>query len=154
MKLAASLLKLTITIQNIMPIKPENKDKYPKNWKQISAEIRFVRARNRCEICGIGNNLIIKRFKDGTWRQACPQEIDMIFSRIKNCHSNFTESLKYHGFVKVILTVAHLDHTPENCSYDNLKAMCQKCHNSYDARHRRQTIRDSHQRGQLALEMK
>ena len=40
---------------------------------------------------------------------------------------------------KVVLTIAHLDHTPENCSEENLKALCQKCHNSYDARHRAET---------------
>jgi hypothetical protein len=136
-----------------MPIKPENKHRYPSNWNQISAEIRFTRARNRCEMCGIANNLIIKRYKNQTWRQACPAEIEMVFSRIKNSRTSFTESLKYHGLVRVILTVAHLDHNPENCDETNLKAMCQKCHNTYDARHRRQTIRDSHQRGQLALEM-
>lgn len=33
----------------------------------------------------------------------------------------------------VILTIAHLDHTPENCADDNLRAWCQKCHNAYDA---------------------
>ena len=33
---------------------------------------------------------------------------------------------------KVVLTIAHLDHTPENCDYNNLRALCQKCHNSYD----------------------
>src|SRR3990172_9511776 len=33
---------------------------------------------------------------------------------------------------KVILTVAHLDHTPENCDDDNLKALCQRCHLRYD----------------------
>lgn len=31
------------------------------------------------------------------------------------------------------LTVAHLDHTPENVSDDNLMAMCPKCHLRYDA---------------------
>ena len=38
-----------------------------------------------------------------------------------------------------MLTVAHLDHTPENCSDpDNLKALCQKCHLNYDRHiHRR-----------------
>lgn len=35
--------------------------------------------------------------------------------------------------VKIVLTVAHLDHTPENCADENLKALCQKCHNRYDA---------------------
>jgi 5-methylcytosine-specific restriction endonuclease McrA len=37
------------------------------------------------------------------------------------------------------LTIAHLDHTPENCAAENLKALCQKCHNKYDAKHRAQT---------------
>ena len=32
------------------------------------------------------------------------------------------------------LTVAHLDHTPENCTRENLKAMCAPCHLRYDAR--------------------
>lgn len=63
-----------------MPIKPENKDKYPKNWKQISAEIRFTRARNRCEVCGISNNLIIKRYKNQTWGKPARQKLKW-FSR-------------------------------------------------------------------------
>ena len=37
---------------------------------------------------------------------------------------------------KVILTVAHLDHRPENCSMGNLAALCQRCHNRYDAHER------------------
>ena len=32
-----------------MPIKKENKNKYPKNWKEISNRIRFERAEGRCE---------------------------------------------------------------------------------------------------------
>ena len=40
---------------------------------------------------------------------------------------------------KVVLTIAHLDHTPENCDYSNLRALCQKCHNTYDAEHRKKT---------------
>lgn len=34
---------------------------------------------------------------------------------------------------QVILSVAHLDHQPENCADDNLLALCQRCHNRYDA---------------------
>lgn len=33
---------------------------------------------------------------------------------------------------KVVLTTGHLDHTPENCGDHNLKAWCQRCHNTYD----------------------
>jgi hypothetical protein len=34
---------------------------------------------------------------------------------------------------RVVLTVAHLDHDPGNCDDDNLVALCQRCHLSYDA---------------------
>ncbi len=40
----------------------------------------------------------------------------------------------------VVLTVAHLDHQPWNCADENLKAMCQRCHNRYDAPMRRAGI--------------
>jgi hypothetical protein len=36
----------------------------------------------------------------------------------------------------VVLTVAHLNHRPEDCSDENLRAACQLCHNRYDAYHR------------------
>lgn len=35
-----------------MPIKPENKNRYPSNWKEIRVDI-LKRANNRCEFCGI-----------------------------------------------------------------------------------------------------
>ena len=38
-----------------MPIKPENVDRYPKDWKLRSRFIRFYRARNKCEWCGAEN---------------------------------------------------------------------------------------------------
>ena len=34
---------------------------------------------------------------------------------------------------KVVLTIAHLDQDPTNCDYNNLRALCQKCHNKLDA---------------------
>jgi hypothetical protein len=38
-----------------------------------------------------------------------------------------------------VLTTAHLDHTPENCHPENLRAMCNGCHLHYDKDHHRQT---------------
>lgn len=37
-----------------MPIKPENRAKYPLNWRDISLRIR-ARANNCCEFCGAEN---------------------------------------------------------------------------------------------------
>ena len=35
-----------------MPIRPENKKRYPSDWKVRSRFVRFYRARGRCEWCG------------------------------------------------------------------------------------------------------
>lgn len=122
-----------------MPIKPENRGRYPRDWNQISEYIRFQRAHNRCEVCGIANYAVIKRLKHGKYRYLSQQEWNMVHARIQHSHSTMAESLKYHGFTKVVLTVGHLDHIPENSDYSNLKAMCQYCHNKYDREHRLQS---------------
>jgi len=38
-----------------MPIRPEDKARYPKDWKLRSRFVRFYRARNKCEWCGARN---------------------------------------------------------------------------------------------------
>ena len=40
-----------------MPIRPENKARYPKDWKRRSYFVRVIRARNRCEWCGAQNGV-------------------------------------------------------------------------------------------------
>jgi len=85
-----------------MPIREENKARYPKDWPQISKRIR-EKAGNRCE----GS----PAFPDCRAENGQPHPV--------------TGS-------RVVLTVAHLDHQPENCDDDNLRAWCQKCHNTYD----------------------
>jgi hypothetical protein len=39
----------------------------------------------------------------------------------------------------VVLTIAHLNHVPEDCAEDNLRAWCQRCHLTYDAKHHAKT---------------
>lgn len=38
-----------------MPIRPENRARYPKDWKLRSRFVRFYRAKNMCEWCGAEN---------------------------------------------------------------------------------------------------
>lgn len=47
------------------------------------------------------------------------------------------------------LTVAHLNHTPEDCSAGNLMAMCAPCHLRYDAKHHAETRRGKNGAGTL-----
>lgn len=112
-----------------MPIKPENKARYPADWPAIRAAI-LQRAGNRCEWpgCSVVNHAV------GYWQGA---------SFIKICMKDEADSLDVEaadladGFkvIEIVLTVAHLDHTPENCAPDNLAAWCQRHHLAYDLPH-------------------
>lgn len=114
-----------------MPIRPENRDRYPKDWPDISRRIRFGRAGGRCECHGECGR--------GTHEGRCP-----------NLHGEDA----YGTGSKVILTTAHLNHTPEDCADDNLKAMCQGCHLHYDREHHAETRRANLEAvsGQTALQ--
>lgn len=57
------------------------------------------------------------------------------------CGDGVNEGHARLKIVKIVLTVAHLDHTPENCAHDNLRSWCQRCHNKYDAKMRREGIK-------------
>lgn len=87
-----------------MPIKPENRGRYPANWAELATSIKEA-AGWVCEKCG------------------------------KQCRRP-GEKFDTH---RRTLTVAHLDHTPENCADDNLRPWCAPCHIRYDAPHHAQT---------------
>ena len=109
-----------------MPIRPENRDRYPPDWPDISKAIKD-RAEWRCECdgeCG---------------RSGCK-------GRCPNRHGQPA----YGTGSLVVLTTAHLDHTPENCDPSNLKAMCQGCHLHYDREHHSETRRITRAREQAA----
>lgn len=105
-----------------------NRKNYPENWKQISIDIRN-RSGGRCECegeCGLHNGN------------------DLFEKEGHRCNEINGELAKF-ARGKVMLTVAHLNHTPMDCRYENLKAMCQRCHLRYDsklhAEHARNTRR-------------
>jgi hypothetical protein len=98
-----------------MALSRDARRRYPTDWPAISHRIRFVRAAGRCECdgeCGTGHD---------------------------------SRCLAVHGApspltgATVVLTTAHLDHTPENCDDGNLVAMCQRCHLAYDRFHHAET---------------
>jgi hypothetical protein len=120
-----------------MPIRESEKARYPKDWKAISKRIRG-RAGNRCEQCRAENGTRISRgSKMGQHSGKYMTDDGRVFSETTGEFFGMCRGSEWdHGnFVHVVLTVAHLDHTPENCADDNLRAWCQKCHLTYDAAH-------------------
>ena len=102
-----------------MPINYKN---YPPNWlKEIRPRI-LKRANNKCECCGLKNYQIVSSFRIN--KKTIWQVQDYgLWMRSDNPRR-----------VKVVLTIAHLDHdeTNHNVTDDRLKAMCQLCHLKYD----------------------
>lgn len=92
---------------------PVDHSKYPTNWKAISQRIR-ERSGGRCECSG---ECGLHRDHPGPRR----------------CEERNGKPAKW-AKGKVVLTVAHLNHDPQDCRDDNLKAMCQRCHLRYDAK--------------------
>lgn len=123
-----------------MPIRPSEKARYPKDWPLISMRIR-ERAGHMCEWCGLKNGALGARRKDGTWLPAQPLGERLLCLEWPKpgtyawCGNGETEGRAHLKIVRIVLTVAHMDHTPENCADENLKALCQRCHLTYDAKH-------------------
>jgi 5-methylcytosine-specific restriction endonuclease McrA len=123
-----------------VPIRPENKNRYPKEWDAISRSIR-ERAGNKCEECGVPNYELGGRDPDGVWHKALPVGERLLRTEWPQpgeyawCRDWPRERLR---ILRIVLTVAHLNHKPEDCRPENLKAWCQRCHLRYDAAMHRQ----------------
>lgn len=133
-----------------MPIKPENRHRYPTNWKTIRAHILW-RAKGRCERCGAING-------DRIARGAGPDADTYQTSDAQVWDANTGNSLGWRHMadynvdrmVTIVLTIAHLDHQPENCADNNLQALCQRCHLRHDQQHHIESARAT-RRGRLAV---
>lgn len=120
-----------------MPVRAENKARYPADWKLVSQSIR-ERANHRCEECGVGNHEWGWRDRDGTWNVAKRGPLIEAYGRDAK-PPFYIRTSEGHDIkiIEIVLTTAHLDHTPENCDLSNLKALCQRCHLRLDVDHHR-----------------
>lgn len=86
---------------------PFQRELYPKNWEELSLKIRR-RSEGRCEcegFCGLhtGRRCVEQNGNLARWAKG-----------------------------RVVLTVAHLTHNPQDSREEYLKAMCNRCHLRYD----------------------
>lgn len=102
-----------------MPIRPENRGRYPKDWPAMRARAMH-RAGNRCECDG----------KCGLEHEG------------GRCDALHGQPHPVTGSI-VVLTLAHEHGVPlEETSIDRMFMGCQRCHNRYDAPMRAAGIRE------------
>ncbi len=112
-----------------MPIQKDRMKRYPggsirsPEWLAFRAFILF-RAGNRCE---------------GT-----PQHPD--------CRAVNGEPHPETGG-RVVLTIAHMDHDESHADPERCRALCQRCHNKWDAPHRRRNAARTRRRNSPQIDM-
>jgi hypothetical protein len=107
-------------------IMPCDYSKYPTDWKTVIRPAILKRSGDCCENCGVRNHKMIRRSKINGANYIYIEDNDN-----QTCRG-FDIGL-YNKPIRVVLTIAHLDHDTNNNDHANLAALCQRCHLRYDA---------------------
>ena len=139
--------KRIVSLESNMPI---NYKEYHPKWSLISRLIRFKRADNKCEKCGLPNYSVGFRDNQGVFNPVSgtilhdmagqglhyPSLMPLTYKQAKQLKDAANEnSVNGEKYIIIVLTVAHLDHDKSNNKFSNLKALCQKCHLDLDLPH-------------------
>lgn len=133
-----------------MPIKPENRARYPANWKAIRKAI-LTRAGNACEQCKTPNRTRIARStgnNEGTYMldsaEAFCADTGKLLGRCRHSDNGLLR------MTDIVLTISHADHIVEHCDESNLRALCQRCHLRHDAEYHKASAQAT-RRARLAV---
>ncbi|MFG6100548.1 hypothetical protein SPB21_35245 [Leptothoe sp. ISB3NOV94-8A] len=126
---------------------PMDRRLYPDHWDELALAIK-TEANWCCTECGRPCR------RPGETREAA------IFRLTLTEHPTVAELWEPSGTDAVVsklgrftLTVAHLDHQPQNCDRNNLKALCAPCHGSYDLKQMgRKRVLKAERHGQLRID--
>lgn len=119
---------------------------YHPKWSLIRRLI-LKRAGCRCEKCAVPNHALIYRPTKGSadwvlWPEGMQSEA---------C------TLDGYKAVKIVLTIAHVDHNKDNNRFKNLAAWCQRCHLKHDIKQHcanRKYGRNHKEKHQLKIQFK
>lgn len=128
---------------------PINYSKYPPNWKTAIRPRILKRAENCCEKCGVSNYSEGVRTKEGKFVPLDEYHIECQMMSLVNFELKYDR--KPNKIIKIVLTIAHLDHDETNWSVtdERLMAMCQRCHLRYDAPEKARRKREKNQQQKL-----
>lgn len=125
-----------------LPIKAEFRHFYGRQWRTVTRPRILERAKNACERCKAPNHKIVMRHPSwpGVWIDCDQAPAGRIAAYDENGRPRPDLTLErlcedtgeYTRNVWIVLTVAHLDHTPGHDWDENLKALCQRCHLIHD----------------------
>jgi len=120
-----------------VPIRAELRHHYGRVWRTVTRPRILARAGNCCEQCLKPDREVVEtRFLAGRmwWRATSLPWI--------NHRGQIQTPPRFYDaerFIRVVLTIAHLNHVAGDDRDENLKALCQWCHLNYDLAHHHET---------------
>lgn len=113
---------------------------YHPDWRSISRQIKD-QADWVCEFCGAAHGAAFVRmdFGDG------PVRVFIARDDQRELCERASVPIK-----RIVLTVAHLNHETQDNDPCNLRALCQACHNRWDAPHRAKNAAQTRRRRRIA----
>lgn len=137
-----------------MPIRPENRHHYGKAWRELRTTI-LARAENRCECRGECDeeHFQVDEEGDRVPGDRCNAPNLTVVARCDEEHPGLWVSWELADRaayewrpVRIVLTVAHLNHEAGDDRPENLRAMCQRCHLRLDRHQHAATARATRHR--------
>jgi hypothetical protein len=113
-----------------MPIRPEMRGFYAREWPEISRKVRFERGGGVCQCCGRPHGESVRCLPDGRWFDAQRGTWRNGRGRLARWPDLVEVTRVRH--TRVVLSAAHLDRDPRNNRLRNLKSLCQRCHQIHD----------------------
>lgn len=124
-----------------MPIARHFRQFYGRAWRKEIRPRILTRALDACEHCRVPNNSDVVR-NAGWWlrmRLTFGADPETVWIDEQGRPQVIQPALESNRYVRIVLTVAHLNHTPGDDRDENLKALCQWCHLNYDKLHHHET---------------
>lgn len=119
-----------------MPIRKHLRKFYRGAAWQATRDRILLRAAHSCEGCGKPNHATIQVMRDGSgrWCAGNPRRGQWFGADAKPVARPSAADLRRCQRIRVVLTIAHLNHLAGDDRDENLRALCQRCHLAHDQR--------------------
>jgi 5-methylcytosine-specific restriction endonuclease McrA len=97
----------------------KNRQNYPPHWFDTIRPAILARDRYKCKACGLAHRA--QGFYSGDSFIECSDEHERSWAKAQG-----------RKVQRVFLQIAHIDQNPSNNNYENLQAMCPRCHLKFD----------------------
>ncbi len=102
---------------------------YPPDWKTTIRPRILARDGHRCKFCGVPNHITVQRSSRGHYMLPSGEAFDGTTGQL---FAGEPDAWPPERKVRIVLTIAHLDHGLTDHSDANLAALCQQCHLRHD----------------------